>query len=93
MFTCADTSLIYNYTIDNADLTIKSLYNQIEFDKWFLFPEGTNEGETMQPRGFYQWAVENKYNIGTDGHPLEDAHKDAAELIKERFNELVKKFI
>jgi hypothetical protein len=37
--------------------------------------------------------VENKYKVGVDGHPLEDAHKDAAELIKEKFNELVKKSI
>jgi hypothetical protein len=35
--------------------------------------------------------VENKYSIGHDGHPLEDAHKDAVKLIKEKFDELVKK--
>jgi hypothetical protein len=31
--------------------------------------------------------------MGTDGHPLEQAHQDAAGLIKEKFNELVKKSI
>jgi hypothetical protein len=31
--------------------------------------------------------------MGTAGHPLEQAHADAALLIKEKFNELVKKFI
>jgi hypothetical protein len=31
--------------------------------------------------------------MGTEGHPLESAHHDAAILIKEKFNELVKKSI
>ena len=92
MFTCADTSIFHNYTINNADFIIKSLYDQIDFNKWFLFPAGTHKGETMYPRGFYQWAVENKYPMGTT-HPLEAAHQDAAKLMKEKFNELVKKSI
>jgi len=41
----------------------------------------------------YQWAAENKYSVGAEGHPLEQARRDAAELIRERFNELVKKSI
>jgi hypothetical protein len=60
-------------------------------EHWYMFPPAEEEYNTQTPRGFYQWAVENKYNIGADGHPLEDAHRDAAELIKEKFNELVKK--
>jgi len=55
-----------------------------------MFPSGTNPGDTLTPRGFYQWAVENKYKVGPQGHPLESAHVDAAGLIKEKFNELVK---
>jgi hypothetical protein len=58
-----------------------------------MFPKGTDPGDTLTPRGFYQWAVENKYNIGPEGHPLEDAHRDAALLIKEKFDEMVKKSI
>jgi predicted metal-dependent phosphoesterase TrpH len=68
------------------------LYNQINFDNWYFFPIGAGTNQTETPRGFYQWAVENKYKVGVT-HPLEDAHKDAAELIKEKFNELVKKSI
>ncbi len=71
------------------DETIDSLYNQINWDKWFFFEAGTQANETKEPRGFYQWAVENKYPVGTT-HPLEEAHQAAAELIKEKFNELVK---
>ena len=56
-----------------------------------MFPAGQGSDQTEAPRGFYQWAVENKYNIGPDGHPLEQAHHDAEILIKEKFNELVKK--
>jgi len=88
LFTCADNSILYNYTIEQADGYITSLQKQIDFNNWFWFPAGTNQNETKTPRGFYQWAVENKYPVGTT-HPLEQAHKVAAELIKEKFNELV----
>lgn len=87
LFSCVDSSIIYNYTIDHADVTISSLYNQIQFDKWFLFPPGEL---TDRPEGFYQWAINNKYEVGAL-HPLDEAHKIAAELIKEKFDELVKK--
>ena len=92
LFTCADNSIFNSYTLKNPDDTIQSLYNQINFDNWYFFPIGAGTNQTETPRGFYQWAVENKYKVGVT-HPLEDAHKDAAELIKEKFNELVKKSI
>jgi hypothetical protein len=92
LFTCADTGTFNNYTINHADITISSLYDQIIFDNWYFFPAGVGINQTTTPRGFYQWAVENKYSIG-DTHPLEDAHRDAALLIKEKFNELVTKSI
>jgi hypothetical protein len=91
MFTCADNSLRYNFTTSSNDATINSLINQIDFTKWFWFPKG-NFWETTTPRGFYQWAVENKYPMGTT-HPLEQAHSDAADLMKDKFNDLVKKSI
>lgn len=72
------------------DEYIDSLYKQIKWNKWFFFESGDQENETRDPRGFYQWALENKYPMGTT-HPLEEAHIDAAKLIKEKFNELVKK--
>jgi hypothetical protein len=31
--------------------------------------------------------------VGPDGHPLETAHQDAALLIKDKFNEMVKKHL
>lgn len=92
MFTCADNSIFYNYTVNNADSTIKSLLNQIDHNSWFWFPPGQGSNQTETPRGFYQWAVENKYAIGTT-HPLEQAHKDASTLMQGKFNELVKKHI
>jgi hypothetical protein len=76
MFTCVDNCVVTNNP-------------RIKWDKWYLFPAGTEANETTTPRGFYQWAVENKYSIGSGGHPLEQAHLDALELIKEKFNELV----
>lgn len=92
MFTCADNSLLYNHTVTQNDDFIKSLVSQIDMDKWFWFPAGVKHNETQTPRGFYQWAIENKYDIGTT-HPLEQAHQDAAKLMQEKFNELVKKSI
>lgn len=92
MFTCADNILFDNYTLRHPDSTITSLVNQIDKSKWFWFPAGTAKYDTQSPRGFYQWAVENKYPIGTT-HPLEQAHADAAQLMKDKFNELVKKSV
>jgi len=94
LFTCADNSILYNHTIDNADATIDSLVKQINKDqtKWFWFPSGTTLGTTKNPRGFYQWALENKYPVGTT-HPLEQAHIDAAKLIQEKFNDMVTKHL
>lgn len=81
IFMFADDSLLDNYTINSKETSIQSLYNQIDFDNFFEFPKY---------KGFYQWALENKYPIGAT-HPLEQAHYDAAQLLKDRFHELVKK--
>ena len=72
------------------DEFVDSFYKQIDWDQWFFFDSGTDPNHTKEPRGFYQWAVESKYPVGTT-HPLEEAHTAAAELIKEKFDELVKK--
>lgn len=78
-----------NY-LRRKDGYLSDLHDQIIWDNWYKFPEGKEANETKIPRGFYQWALENKYSVGVT-HPLEDAHIDAAKLIGERFNELVKK--
>jgi hypothetical protein len=92
IFTAVDNVIFENSTISTpADTYVKNLYDQIDWSYWYWFPGSIEEYETTTPRGFYQWALENKYNKGKTGHPLEDAHRDAAELIKEKFNELVKK--
>ena len=82
MFSMAEDVLLKNYTIDNPDQSISTLSNQLKMDNWFMFPDS---------KGFYQWALENKYPVG-DTHPLEEAHYDAAQLMKDKFNELVTKF-
>jgi hypothetical protein len=80
MFTCADNCVVTHNT-------------RIDYSRWFLFPPSVHPWETTTPRGFYQWAVENKYKCGPGQHPLEDAHRTAAQLMKEKFNELVKKSV
>jgi len=79
-----------NYLRHNSDPSLRAIYEQINWNNWFFFPEGHGPNQTETPRGFYQWAVENKYPVGTT-HPLEEAHADAAKLIKEKFDELVTK--
>jgi hypothetical protein len=74
------------------DEYIRCLYDQIKWDNWFFFEGGTGFDQTKEPRGFYQWAIENKYPVGTT-HPLEEAHRAAAELIRDKFNELVTKYL
>lgn len=72
------------------DENINSLYSKIDWTKWYFFEPGSGPDQTPMPRGFYQWAIENKYPMGAT-HPLEDAHFDASKLIKRKFNELVTK--
>lgn len=76
LFTCADNCIITG---------------QLDYTNWYMFPKGEYPYETQTPRGFYQWAVENKYECGKEHHPLESAHRDAATLLQGHFNELVKK--
>lgn len=81
LFTCADNCVVTNNPL-------------IDYSKWYLFPVITNSGwhSNEEPRGFYQWALEHKYELAPkDKHPLEQAHKDAAHLMRDKFNELVTK--
>jgi hypothetical protein len=78
LFTCADNCIVTG---------------NLDYTKWFFFPPGSGLDQTETPRGFYQWAVENKYTCGVQNHPLELAHRDAAELMKEKFNEMVTNYI
>jgi hypothetical protein len=93
LFIPADTPFYQheNY-LRSKDQDMTNLYNQIDWTNWFFFPASLEVGAeiTIGPRGFYQWAVENKYSVGST-HPLEEAHIDAAKLIKEKFDEMVTK--
>lgn len=83
LFTCADNCVVSNHP-------------KIKWQNWFLFPVISNSGwhSNENPRGFYQWALEHKYQLAAkDKHPLEQAHVDAANLMKDKFNELVKKHL
>lgn len=83
LFTCADNCVVTNNPL-------------IDYDKWFLFPVIPNSKwhPNEDPRGFYQWALEHKYKLASkDKHPLEQAHIDAAQLMKDKFNEMVKKHL
>lgn len=89
LFTFADNSLLFNSTIDKKEVDIESLYRQIKLDNFFMF-KGDASLDGKHFKGFYQWALENKYPIGAT-HPLETAHTDAAILMRDKFNEMVEK--
>lgn len=94
MFTTADNRAGSRYA-EFLDESVLPLRDMIDWDKWFFFPEGdlSVPHQTPNPRGFAQWAWEEGYQIAPGRHPLEDAHIDAQLLMKEKFNELVKKSI
>jgi hypothetical protein len=87
IFTATD-NIVFSYKEDSQ---LECYWQMIDFDNWFMFPAATESHNTVTPRGFYQWALENKYPIGPYQHPLEQAHLDAATLMQGKFNELVKK--
>lgn len=89
LFTAAD-NIVFSY---QNDPQLTAYWDLVDFDNWYMFPAAKETYNTTTPRGFYQWAVENKYPIGPDQHPLEQAHYDAAKHLKERFNELVTKSV
>ena len=78
MFTCADNFMITG---------------KLDHTNWYMFPPANESWLTTTPRGFYQWAVENKYKCGPKNHPLELAHRHAANLMQEKFDEMVKSLI
>lgn len=84
------------YLFTCADNIVVTKNPKINWNHWFLFPVIPNTGwhPNEEPRGFYQWALEHKYELAhQDKHPLERAHSDAAALMKGKFNELVKTYL
>jgi hypothetical protein len=84
LFTLADNTLFWEeFTpLKETDNLMTGLYNEIDFDRWFVFGE--------RQMGFNQWASLNDYPRGTT-HPLDFAHEDAAKLMKDKFLELYNK--
>lgn len=89
VFTATD-NIVFSYMNDDQ---LVPYWKMVNFDRWFMFPAAEEPWNTTTPRGFYQWALENKYEVGPHQHPLERAHLDAANLMKEKINELVKKIV
>jgi hypothetical protein len=82
MFTLADNSLFYDYQAHLKDLDglMTAMHSEIDLTKWFSF------GERMM--GFNQWASLNGYAYATT-HPLDEAHRDAVQLMLPTFNKLI----
>tara|TARA_R110000796_G_scaffold205983_1_gene322345 strand:+ start:104 stop:946 length:843 start_codon:yes stop_codon:yes gene_type:complete len=82
MFTLADNSLFYdNFDhLKDQDPFMSALHSEIDLTKWFSF------GERMM--GFNQWSLIEEYERGTT-HPLDEAHKDAVQLMLPTFKKLI----
>lgn len=78
VYTLADTTCIHGHAALSPDSSLGTLLACLDRSRLFTFPDN---------KGFYQWAMDNKYPVGAT-HPLESAHHDAADLMKEFFNEL-----
>ena len=83
MFTLADNTLFYDELTPlwEQDALMRAMYNEIDLSRWFSFGE--------RYMGFNQWAILNDYPRATT-HPLDRAHKDASELMKDKFLQLYK---
>ena len=82
MFTLADNSLFYqefNQHKDQDSFT-NALHSEIDLSRWFFFGE--------RCMGFNQWAMLEDYPRGTT-HPLDEAHKDAVQLMLPTFKKLI----
>ena len=84
MFTLADNTLFYNELepLNKVDPLLNAMYNEIDFSRWFVFGE--------RQMGFNQWTLLNDYPRGTT-HPLDASHKDAMELMKDKFLKIFNK--
>lgn len=78
LFTGVDKCLIDNVNKHTTDLSVQTLWQQLDFNKWFWFPKD---------KGFYTWAKDNKFPFATT-HPREEAHIEATNLIYEHFRNL-----
>jgi hypothetical protein len=81
LFTYVDKSALNGIATDahsNPGSTyLNSVRSQINFDSWYKFPNNL---------GFLEWARNNNYEFATS-HPLESAHRDAADLIYNYIND------
>jgi hypothetical protein len=68
--------------LNKLEPLLNGLYNEIDFSRWFVFGE--------RQLGFNQWALLNDYPRGTT-HPLDEAHRDTAKLMKDKFFEIYTK--
>lgn len=95
LFTSADTAISFQKTKDIIEHddnigTLKNMLNEIDWSHWELFPcNGADWLSTKSPNGFRRWAEENKFQLGPEQHPLEQAHIHAHDILKDKFNELV----
>ena len=83
LFTLADNTLFYDELTPlwEQDTLMRAMHSEIDFTRWFSF------GDRLM--GFNQWALMNDYPRATT-HPLDQAHQDASELMKDKFLQLYK---
>lgn len=81
IYTVADSGFLFDQTGFEVDQSLTAMLSELDMSRLFLFPDC---------QGFYVWAVRSNYPIG-DTHPLEEAHRDAAIMIRKFIDELDQK--
>jgi hypothetical protein len=81
MFTYVSIHVMMGF-VDSVNTFTNGLHNFIKFNEWYNFP---GDKKFM---GFDDWAKANGYPYATS-HPLEQAHKDATELLYEKVRQIL----
>lgn len=68
IFTSADACIFNRYFFQNPTKSIRSLQNEINWDKWIWIGK--------EKEGFFTWG--SRYPVGPCLHPLEQAHEELA---------------
>ena len=86
MFSCAERwndFKHWNTLKNNGPSICRSLYDSIDWNKFKWFPH--DYGDT----GFVYWANAHNFEKGQYGHPLEEAHVAAADIMEPHFMEIL----
>jgi hypothetical protein len=87
VFTAVQAPLYRTMLSRDYDSSIKSFISICKDINWAFIDVGPEE--TNIPMGFYDWAVATKQKMGVAFHPLEHAHQEAFELLRNKLDAIL----